>query len=197
MDKPHIIKSNGRKQRENIALSLEVANAITDLILAGQKIYSKSGLEVIIKDEQGPEKTINIGAGTINSWITRGNIIPETGETLRDVINRAREQYRIDRKQESHLNMVSWAEKEIRRTMLLRTNIPVRNHLGQVLKHEDGSYVRKENPALLRVKVETAKFILEKLEPETYGKKDHKQNQQQKWSLAELRRYSNSLLGKT
>jgi hypothetical protein len=160
----------GIRQRGNIALNLPIVNALVDTVLLGQTLYPKGGLEVYVRDTNSA-KLLKISHGTLNSWITRGNVISETGEPLKAVLGRAREQYRVNKEREKHLVMVQWAEKQCLRVLNLRTSQPVRNIFGHVVKRENGSVVRRENVNLLKIKIDIAKFVLETLEPAVYGKR--------------------------
>lgn len=187
-------KSNAKK-RSDFALNLSIANAIVGVVLSGQNLYPDGGLELTIPDVDSPEsrlKTVILSRGTLNSWITRRNVIPETGETLYAVLERAKRDYRIKELDERREVMQYNAEKILTRITKLRTSQLVRNMFGKTITREDGTLVRKENVQLLKVQADTAKFLLERLKPEVYGKNQEKVVVNT-FSLADLRRESEGL----
>lgn len=175
------------KQRADTALTLNIANALFNSIMEGKNLYSSGDIVLTLPDSQDSTKTLKISRGTLNSWITRRNIVPETGETLHDVLVRAKEQYRVNNLENRKKKIIEEAEKKLFRVMNLRTNQPVRNMIGQTMKREDGSLVRKENVPLLRTQLDAAKFVLERLNPKVYGKSPDSVVVN-KFSLADLRK---------
>lgn len=132
--------------------------------------------------------TCKLSVNTLEMWITRRNVVPETGETLRDVLDKARETYRMEKYKAEQKQLLLDAQREIKRTLNLRTNLVARTMFGEVIKNEDGSIVRKENAQLLKVKMSTAHFVAERLDPETYGEKTQTKNEHLVFSLNDLRR---------
>lgn len=186
--KPAIIKKNWTRQRSDVTLSKELASALVRLVISGQTLFPSSGrIEVTLPSAEGYKAYI-LSAHTINSWIKRGNVIPETGETLRDVLDKAREDYRTKKEAERRKMMLGEIEQQFHRTLRLRTNLPIRDTLGKTIIRKDGSLVRKENHNLLRVKMDTAKFLAERLSPEIYGKKEKIESNHTVFSLSDLRR---------
>ncbi len=185
---PSVLKENWSRQRSDVTLSKELASALVHLVFSGQTLFPSSGrLEVVLSGDDGDKAHI-LSTHTINSWVKRGNVIPETGETLRDVLDKAREEYRTRKEAERRKMMLGEIEQQFHRTLRLRTNLPIRDMLGKTIAREDGSLVRKENHNLLRVKMDTAKFLAERLSPEVYGKKEKAESKHLVFSLADLRR---------
>lgn len=178
------------KQRSDIALSLSIANALIEVVLSGQNLFPEGGLQVSVPDSEGELIPLKISRGTLNSWITRRNTIPETGETLHAVLERAKEEYRVKNTELQKQKLIAEAKKRLHRAIKLRTSQVVRNMFGQVMTREDGSVVRKENVALLKVQIDAIKFVLERLNPEVYGKNQEKVVVNT-FSLADLRREHN------
>lgn len=186
--KPVILKKNLARQRSDVALSKEVASALVQLILSGKTLFPPSGkIEIVLTREEG-YKAIILSTNTLNSWVKRGTVIPETGETLRDVLDKAREDYRTKKIEDRKKEMLRKLEAQFHRTIRLRTNLPVCDRLGKIVQRDDGSLLRQENAELLRVKMKMAMFLAERLMPEVYGKKVKPESKQLAFSLSDLRR---------
>jgi len=54
------------------------------------------------------------------SWLSRGNVIPETGETLRDVLERTKQEYRTKKQEEIRKGFLSEADRGLKRMLNLR-----------------------------------------------------------------------------
>lgn len=186
--KPTIIKKNLARQRADVSLTKELASALVRLVLSGKSIFPLMGvLEVVLSGDDG-YKTYCISTNTINSWVKRGNVIPETGETLRDVLDKARETYRTNQIEQRRVKMVEEAEKRMHRVLKLRTNQPVIGVRG-VIRDENGDIVRRENVSLLRTQMDTARFVTERLASEHYSKAKKEESNTPAFSLSALRRY--------
>lgn len=187
--KPATIRENNTRQRSDVSLSKKVASALMQSILSGKSLFPPSGkIEVMLQVEGGYKASI-LSSNTVNSWVKRGTIIPETGEVLRDVLDCARETYRTRKSEEKKKGMLLELEKQFHRTIRIKTNLPLHDRNGKVIQREDGSLVRRENAELLRVKLKTAMFLAERLMPEVYGKKVRVESVQPVFSLSELRRF--------
>ena len=84
--------------------------------------------------------------------------------------------------------MVVDSEKALRRITKLRTSEVKRNMFGQEITREDGSLVRQENPKLLKIKADTSLKLLERLDPDNYGKVEKNENKHVIFSLSDLRK---------
>lgn len=183
-----VFKKNGQVQREDIALTKEVAVALRNRALEGKTLYPKTGsIHIQVIGEDGKEMAQTLSVGTYRAWIVRGNVIPETGMTLREFMDMAREEYRNRKAEERRTMMLDEAESVFHRNLRIRTNLPVIGLFG-VVKDEDGKVVRKENAKLLKIKTDTAMFISERLNPQKYGKVEKTENKHLVFSLADLRR---------
>lgn len=167
------------------SLTLDIANALISKIYEGEALFPKGkDLEVVLPSG---EKQV-LAQGTVNSWITRRTIVPSTNDSLKDLLDKAREDVRSLRREQFKRAVVDTAETKLGRILKLRTSEVRRNMFGQIQKNEDGSIARKENPALLKTQADMVKFSLERLEPQTYGKLDRSENKHLVFSLADLRR---------
>lgn len=186
--KPSVIKKSLARQRSDVTLSKEITSALVRLVLSGQTLFPLSGRVEMMLPSEGGYKVYILSTSTINSWVKRGNIIPETGETLRDVLDKARGDYRTKKNEDRRKIMSMELEAQFHRTLRLRTNLPIRDVFGKVVTREDGSIVRKENVDLLRLKMDNVKFLAERLIPEVYGKKVKAESKPLAFSLSDLRR---------
>lgn len=188
MKRPIVIKENGRKQRGDVALTKEVTSLLVQKIFLGESLFTSTGASGYITfDREEGQEPLQLAKATLNTWIKRNSVIPETGQTLRRVLDEAREKYRTMEREKLHKNLLNKVEHELSRTMQLRTNVPVVGMFG-LIKDKDGNVVRKENHNLLRVKMDTAKFLAEALDPARYGKKTDNKHLVMTFSLADLRR---------
>ncbi len=165
-----VFKENGAKQRDGVNLSLPIVNALVQTVLSGRTLYPKGGLEVGIPEGEHGIKNLKISRGTLNSWITRGNVIPETGQPLKAILDKARKDYRINNLLERGQEAVDEAEDLLKRVLNVRTKVPLRTIKGEVVKDKNGSVVYREDPALIKTQLKAAMYITERLDPEHYGR---------------------------
>lgn len=192
MPKAKLYTKHRTKQRSDIALTLDIANALVELIMNGKNLYSQDILELEVPDSEQGTKLLKISRGTLNSWLTRRNIIPDTEDTLFAVLEQAKSNYRIKKSERRKEKVIELAEQKLSRLMHLRTSQVVRNSYGQTIQRQDGSIVRKENVQLLKTQVDAIKFVLERLKPEVYGRNQEKVVVNT-FSLADLRREKEKL----
>lgn len=184
-NKPAVIKEEtGRLQRSDVKLDKEIAATLLQRIFAGETLYPPEGYITIQREGGEPEQ---LKHKTIQKWVERNNVIPETGRTLREVLDEARIEYRSKKREERQEMMIQEAEAAMHRTLRVRTNVPVIGMFG-VIKDEEGNVVRKENAGLLKIKMDTAQFITERLDPK-YAKKEQGTHKHLVFSLSDLRKY--------
>lgn len=164
--KPVVVKENGAKQRVDVALSASIAHALRDRVLQDKPLMPSDKHPIDVEIGEGEEKkAITISSNTIATWIARGTVIPETGETLRAFIEKARMEKRII----EHKTLVSQVEKKFIRTMGLETREPAVGMFGIIKDPETKKPIMKENVRLLEVQMRTAQFIAERLDPAIYA----------------------------
>lgn len=185
--KLQVYKENGEKQRPDVGLTQEIASALVQRIFSGETLYPpERKIEILLPDENGEEKPVILSSFTINTWIKRDIVIPETGKTLRALLDEAREVYRTKKQEKRREKMLDKVEHELNRTINLRTSEPVIGMFGKIYDKQ-GNLVRRENPALLKVKMDTVKFLAERLKPDVYGKVEKAEHKVMHFSLADLR----------
>lgn len=184
-----VFKHTGKSQRSDVLLSLPIANAIKKRVLSGKTLYPKRGYFNIYFLEGGIEKTAKIKVGTITTWVTRRNVIPELGVTLRDFLNEARRQYRIDKNEQRVECLIEQAEKALSQIIDTNTRVPFRDVNGNiVIDTGSGKVVEVEDPSLLKTQMDTAKFVLERLDSIRYAKKKSIKSYSEVFSLSDLRK---------
>lgn len=190
---PAIYKHPSASQRADLRLTPAIAGALAHYVISGQKLFPGEGTKGAIELWlEGKEAPILLSRSTLKSWIHRGNKLPD-GTSLRAFLERAKEIYRARKIEERRIGVLDRAEGELNRTLNIRSNIPLRNAAGQIVTREDGSIVRRENPQLLKIKVDASKFVLDRLDPEHWGKKERKKTKRLAFSLSDLRRYSEEM----
>lgn len=177
------LKENNRIQRSDVVLDKSITSALVQHIFSGNNLFGK-GTHLDLELENG--ERIQLSKNTLNSWITRNNVIPETGQTLRNVLEDAKAKYRAKKREERQEKMLLQAEGEMHRTLNLRTNLPVVGMFG-IVKDENGNIVRRENSNLLKIKMDTAKFLAERLDPNRYAQQTNVKGSHLVFSLADLR----------
>lgn len=182
------IKQNGRPQRADVILDKEIAGALVQKILLGEILFPPKGSLLLSLGTPEEPRDVSIPVNTVHSWVKRNNVVPETGKTLRDMLDEAREIYRTRKEAERRKMMSTEIEQHFHRVVRLRTNLPVRDMFGKTITREDGSLVRKENAALLREKNNVAMFVAERLMPDVYGKVEKTENKHLVFSLSDLRK---------
>jgi hypothetical protein len=181
------IKENGSKQRNDTILNLSVAYAIRDYVFSGGKLNPKQGYFYVCVDLGSEKRPIKISVPTYYSWLRRGNIIPETGQTLKSFITEVFAEYRIEKNVNKIEQIADRAEEALFELVKLDTRVPLRNRLGQeVVDEVTGKVVMVEDANLLKVQMDTAMFILERLDRENYGKYVYKQPKREPVCLADL-----------
>ena len=183
-----LYKENGVVQRSDVALTQAIARTLVQRVLMGERLYPPEGQITLVIEEDSKEKTIVLQTYQIDAWCRRGNVIPGTGNELRGVLEKARKDYRTRKREELTTKMVDDAEAVLNRVLNIRSNVPVRDMFGNTVTNPDGSLVRRENPNLLRIKVDAAKYVTERLDPQIWGKKAKIEGRHLVFSLADLRR---------
>jgi hypothetical protein len=184
MNTPVVLKQNGRRQRPDVTLNKETANALIRLIHEGKTLYPPEGYLKLILDD-GETNIIN--TATLTTWCGRRNVIPETGEVLFDILNKARDEYRIKRLEKKKREIVEEGILQLHRTIHLKTKVPVIGMFG-VVKDENGEVMKREDAKLLKIKMDNVQFGLERLDPDNFGKVDKTENKHLVFSLSDLRK---------
>lgn len=200
-----IIKESGVKQRSDVELTKDIAITIRNYIISGEPIYSEKEPVTHTYEEDGEEKTIKLSRNQINMWCIRGNVIPDIGITLKEYVDKAREEYRNNLAEEKRKKLLEKVEENFIHTQNLRTSeawrkpVPIyemdedgkmriKGYKTELVTDEHGRPIRRENPKLLAVKMKNAEFIAERLNSEKYGKVDKLETKSLVFSLSDLRK---------
>ena len=182
-----VFKENGAKQRKDVSLSKEVAIALVQKIKAGENLWTSEGAKGTIEITMEDGREALLPRTTLNHWIARSNVVPELGIPLRTMLDKARAEYRASVRERRQNDMIEEAERKMQRTLRIRTNLPVVGMFG-IIKNEKGEIVRRENHNLLRVQMDTAKYVTERLDSKHYGRVERGEHKHLVFSLADLRR---------
>lgn len=187
--KPKVYKDNKQIQRSDTLLSKSLATTLIQMVLRGESLFPhrRTGKEYLELDI-GEEKPVILRLSTLNQWIARNNVVPETGKTLRELLNIARREYRNSVWEERREALIEDSENKLHRIVKMRTKVPVRNMFGVHVKNEDGSLAYRENSELLGHQAKVAMYLTERLAPEKYGRVDRTVNKHLVFSLADLRK---------
>lgn len=189
MDKLAVYKKNGKLQRRDNTLTREIVNALCQRIKSGENIFGKGKVIILkLKDEQGQEYPFELRTGTLINWVTRESVVPDTGEALRDILNRARREYRLVKREEKRDRIGEKSEKHMEEVLDLNTLEPRTTMFGKPLLNDAGEPVMKHNTEILKIKTDIAKYASERLIPDVYGKVDKNEHKVVIFDLAELRR---------
>lgn len=187
-------------------LSHGVVNALVQVILTEGKLYSKKDRNkgIIISLDNG--ETFSIPTNTVQSWVRRDTLIPNTNTSVRDALNQARKEHsaltKERKREERRENILKKAETNLHRVSKIRTSEvqygkPIKDKEGNKLLKplriddgtEHGGIYRKQNPRLIGHVVKASQFILERLNSEEWGRKEKVENKSLIISLSELRKF--------
>ena len=164
--KTYIKKQNKAKQRQDITLNRETATALTQMALNGQSIFSKQAEK---------ERYITLPDGskipyrTVNSWIQRRNVVPETGERLKDILKRAKEEYRRRAREQREEEILDQIEEKFSEILKINPYYPAKDKDGNVVYDKNGDIVYDVDANLLRTQLNAAKFIWDRIGPEKHN----------------------------
>jgi len=183
-----VFKENGKAQRRGVKLSLNIANALRERIFRGKTLYPKQGFFHVYLPSKGAVNPIKISNGTLSTWITRANVIPEIGTPLRAFLATAREEYRIEKNDKKIHMLLEEAEIKISEMLKINTKIPLTDKNGNgVIDKETGEYIYYEDAQLLNVQLNLAKFVLDRLGGFKRSNKHFKKEYPKIFSLSDLR----------
>lgn len=191
MDTVPIIKEDGAKQRIDVGLTPEVAKTLGEMVLAGTPLYPRGkGLEIVIREGE-TEKTLVLAKGQVNAWVTRGNVIPGTNQTLRSYLDERREEKRVVDEQARQTAIRENAEKQLQALSALPikakevTRFYKYNEAGVRVLTREQEVVGSAKMA--EVIVKGLQFGLERLNPQRYGAKVEQMHTHLIFDLSQLR----------
>ena len=187
--RPQIIKKNGAVQRSDVALTKEVVNALTRSVRESGSVITRADQARGYVTVPTGENTLQIRVGTLQSWIARETVIPETGQILREVLDAAREEYRVNRRRQIDEAREEIIDKKFNRAISMRTKEPVVGMFGVVKDPTTGEPMYRENVKLLAEQMKNVRFLAERQFPERYGKVERGEHKHLVLSLSDLRKY--------
>jgi|SRR6185312_4667061 len=152
------------KPRSDIALTLEIVDAIVERIKSGEPI-TRRGCSYLLLDYLPSQEKVPVS--TYTSWLRRGTIPlgSKDGYTLQDLVEEAREAYREEFKKDmvrraegvfsDGLNMVISQPAVLKRI----------NESGKIEQYNGRVII----PKVAEVRQRVAEFVVRKLDPKTYG----------------------------
>lgn len=198
MSTTEITTSEAIEKRVGVSLTQEVAHSIIKSILSGEKYYYSDKNLIILREDNVREgeisRSYSFPRSTYDNWIFRNSIVPETGRTLKSMIEEAREKYAVIKRKKEIKQRVATSEKALDEILALPihyTSITRRMKRGVNDKMmEVGRETRKDISApLVHAKTKLLSMALERLDPENYGKTEKTQNTHVVFSLADLRQH--------
>jgi len=185
-----VTKENGVTQRSDITLTKETAVTLSQNILLGRSLLTreaeKKGVVELIGNDGG---LVTVPYHTLRMWIVRKNVIPETGNVLRDILDEAREEYRNIKKREMDEKREEVIDKKFNRVISMRTKEPAVGMFGVVKDPITKKPVYIENVKLLAEQMKNVRFLAERLYSNRYGKVMKSENKNLTLSLSDLRKY--------
>lgn len=185
------IKKSGKPQRSNVKLTQSIAGALINHLLEGNTIYKHRGNERIkleIVNAGGEREFILLPTNTVRNWCARGNVVPETGKTLKDILDQAREEYRVRKIQEMDKMRLEIIDKKFNRVISMRTKEPVIGMFGPIVDRETKKPLMRENAHLLKIQMDNVQYLAERLDSGRYGKVEKTENKHLVFSLSDLRK---------
>ena len=197
METAVIIKPNGDKQRIDVALTAEIANALVKKVLAGETMYPEEGYMTVSIGEGETRRTEEVRVGTLTTWITRNVVIPGDGRTLRSALDEAREERKSIVREQRQKDIIENAEQGL--AELVRIPIKSGKQIETRFRRDPVTGVYNAtgkteiefegvNPKLAEAKIKALTFGLERLDAPKYASKSSVQNTHMVFSLSELRR---------
>jgi len=93
------------------------------MILEGKTLYPKAGkVEILLDDSEGAEKRQILSNRTIEGWVHRNNVIPGTGQMLREHVDEKRNELRRREREALQASIREQAEKQLQ----ILTGLPIK-----------------------------------------------------------------------
>lgn len=193
MESALIVKEDGAKQRTDVQLTEAVARTLGEMILAGESIHPRKGkLQITTITEEGLPQTEELSVNTLEKWISRGNVIPETGQSLRAYLDEKRDEKRTETEQARQSAIRENAEKRLEELSGIKIK-PIESKKTYKYNPITGEkfLVKEEtiegSAKLAEVVVKGLQFGLERLNPQRYGPKAEVQHNHFVFDLVKLR----------
>lgn len=196
MDTQELTTENRAEIMQGVTLTKEIALAIQNCILSGERWYDLKNrlIHLKLKKEGDEEQKIVFSARTYDSWIAREAVIPDTNKTLRELVEASRQKYKEIKEKKADAETVANSERALKELQAL----PIyQTRVDRVLKRDDKGKMREVrrvvskdiSAPLVHAKVKTLMFALERLNPQKYGEKGEVKHLHAIFSLADLRKH--------
>ncbi len=173
------------KRRSDIALTLELTNAIFQRLQTGLPLIRRENKYLLLDGQKWAGK---VPVGTYNSWRTR-NTIPidsEDDKGFNELLAEIKDKIAKEKREEL-LRLGEQGMSKILSMPVIQKTIEKRiNKNGEIVSVTTTKAV---NPTTVNAQVKVAMFTLERLDSKNYGKLVKTDRTVPIFSLAELRRY--------
>jgi hypothetical protein len=196
-------------------LTKSIADAICEKVREGGVLIPRelrdnprtSVMEVYTRDEDGELNPfpILINPVTVKAWYGRHQVVRETGETFRSMVDKAREEHALLKEKELRKETIASAKQFIKTVQSLpkdssyelsETNSTETIKEGNRTTTKRTKKVKDSRPneRVLELTLDACKFVLERLDPD-FMPKEHHRNDVAILTLADLRRYQREQSG--
>lgn len=190
MKKDLVITKKGLPQRNDVVLNLHIAHRLRDRVLRGLPMFNwrdRKGTK-FEWSEGGETKSVWVKSFHYDAWLRQGNAIPETGELLREFIDKAKAERSEIVSEARRLRILENSEKAIEDMSKGVKSVKVRkikkvNEAGEMIvvgEIEDTEDKPEVQAGMIR-------FAVERLDSKNYGNKSEVKNSHLVFSLGDLR----------
>lgn len=187
-NKPEVLKG--------VTLTRDISLAIQSAILSGVRYYDRPNklIHLTVVNEEGIPEDIAFSASTYDNWIYRGTLIPESNTSLKDMVEQTRAKYlemKAKKQDEERIRLSERALTELLSLPIYNTSVmrELKRDRNGKMKETKRTTIKDVSPALVNAKVKGLTFLLERVKPEKYGKKEEVKHAHVIFSLADLRRH--------
>lgn len=203
------VRPDGKLQRTNCQLNKFIASTLATMVKRGQPLFSneqwKTNAPLVLRNG---EEVFEIRPFTYNQWIKRDNIVPELNVTLRELLDRAREERRFAQHEEQRTGIIREAQSILAQLQSLplgtstklerksfryrmkqdnNGNIIDRHEFERTPSSESYETITKDlDPQIIEIKRKGAEYALDRLDPH-YSPKQENKNLTVVVSLKDLR----------
>jgi hypothetical protein len=190
MKKDLVITKKGLPQRKDVVLNLHIAHKLRDRLLNGIPMldYKHPKGSRFDWQEGGETKSVWVKPFHYDAWIRNGNAIPETGEILREFIDKAKAERREIVSAKRRMRILENSE----RAMEEMSNGVKAKKVRKIKKvNEQGEMVVvgeiEEIEDKPEVQAGMIRYATERLDSKNYGNKSEVKNSHLVFSLGDLR----------
>lgn len=181
-------------------LTREITLAIQNCILSGNKYYYMEDrtIRLPITKEDGTVEEIRFSARTYDSWIAREMVIPDTKQTLKELVEATRQKYLAIKEKKADEQRIRQSERTLDYLLQLpihdtKVERTIKRNKNGKLEEVKRVTTKEISAPLVGAKVKGLTFTLERLNPQKYGEKGEVKHSHVIFSLADLRKHREEL----